>query len=190
MGAGLKTPGLRRAPRLGISRKTGDLMRLAGGCRNGEACGLIRQSTGNLTSCCGRRHGRRRLGGTAWLPPARASRCGVKSSYERNPHPAMRGAQGRMWRKASQYGLHRLGYTRAAQPGTQGSQRASVRQPPKPGRFGTRPATRPCEAVIVSNHKSKRCGEGNTASAHTAHHARRGASVLGVVAGPQGRLLT
>ncbi len=42
---------LRKAPRLGKSRKTGDLMRLAGACINGGACGLIRQYTGHLTNC-------------------------------------------------------------------------------------------------------------------------------------------
>ena len=41
---------LRKAPRLGKSRKAGDLKRLAGACINGGACGLIRQYTGNLTN--------------------------------------------------------------------------------------------------------------------------------------------
>ena len=45
MGVGLGRrlgPCLRRTPRLGKSRKAGDLMRLAGACTNGGACGLIR----------------------------------------------------------------------------------------------------------------------------------------------------
>jgi len=41
---------LRKTPRLGKSRKAGDLKRLAGACINGGACGLIRQYTGNLTN--------------------------------------------------------------------------------------------------------------------------------------------
>lgn len=44
--------GLRKVPRLGNSRKAGNLKRLAGVFPNGEACGLIRQYTGNLTSRC------------------------------------------------------------------------------------------------------------------------------------------
>lgn len=43
-------PSLRKTPRLGNSRKAGDLKRLAGACINGGVCGLIRQYTGNLTN--------------------------------------------------------------------------------------------------------------------------------------------
>ena len=38
-------PAYARLPRLGINRKVGDLMRLAGACINDGVCGLIRQYT-------------------------------------------------------------------------------------------------------------------------------------------------
>jgi len=81
MGARLgQAPGrcLRKAPRLGKSRKAGDLMSLAGACRNGGACGLIRQYTGHLTNrspCCARclcADEDQRGGGAAWLSSVRA----------------------------------------------------------------------------------------------------------------------
>lgn len=75
---------LRKVFCLGIIRKIGDLMRLAGACINDGVCGLIRQYTGNLTS----RHLYNILlynKGTAWLSSVRALMCGVKSSNEQNP---------------------------------------------------------------------------------------------------------
>lgn len=83
-----------RAPRLGNSRKAGDLMSLAGARTNGEACGLIRQYTGNLTSHntgparCLRVDEDGPCAGAAWLSSVRAVRRGVGSPNERNPSGA------------------------------------------------------------------------------------------------------
>lgn len=83
---------LRKTLRLGNSRKAGNLMRLAGACINGGACGLIRQYTGNLTSRSRRgspafymppRNPLRR--GAAWLSSVRVVRCRINFSNERNP---------------------------------------------------------------------------------------------------------
>jgi hypothetical protein len=96
MGAGLGRslgPNLRKAPRLGKSRKAGDLKRLAGARINGGACGLIRQYTGNLTSrsrsfnitvCKFLENGGRV--GAAWLSSVRAVRRGIELPNEQNPH--------------------------------------------------------------------------------------------------------
>jgi len=95
MGVELGVPdsSLRKTPRLGNSRKAGDLKRLAGACINGGACGLIRQYTGNLTSrrcpssviiCISSRVGGHR--GAAWLSSVRVVRCGIELPNERNPH--------------------------------------------------------------------------------------------------------
>jgi len=99
---------LRKVFCLGIIRKIGDLMRLAGTCINDGVCGLIRQYTWNLT----RRRwffNKRNYTGTAWLSSVRALEWDVKSSYEQNPHFNYFN-----WGlKSSQYGLYRLGDTRA-----------------------------------------------------------------------------
>lgn len=82
---------LRETLRLGKSRKAGDLMRLAGACMNGGACGLIRQYTGNLTSRSDGRSWGLRLNehisynGAAWLSSVRVARCGIELPNERNP---------------------------------------------------------------------------------------------------------
>lgn len=82
---------LHKTFRLGKSCKTGDLMRLAGVCINGGACGLIRQYSGNLTN--------RRLFstqififcsetkciGAAWLSSVRVLRCNIDLFNEHNP---------------------------------------------------------------------------------------------------------
>jgi len=152
---------LRKTPRLGKSRKAGDLMRLAGVCINGGACGLIRQYTGNLTNrrlpgaqifkFCGQT----RCTGAAWLSSVRVSRCGIELPNEHNP-PQLglllaqysrlkRGVNWERlfgldssrpkvysWKKSSQYGLYRLGYTRATRGETTGRDNESFSKTPNP----------------------------------------------------------
>lgn len=145
---------LRKTPRLGKSRKAGNLKRLAGACINGGVCGLIRQYTGNLTS-------RSYSGSSAFYvpidnPPVRRCCMAVVSSCrgvwhwvaKRTQSAKLRGskysrsisrqldtnklivnvkhqrkfeAQRHSRRqKSSQYGLYRLGYTRATRAATKG----------------------------------------------------------------------
>lgn len=147
MGAGGRPPRRRRAPRLGNSRKAGDLKRLAGACCNGGACGLIRQYPGHLTCRRGGLHARLHVAGAgppagaAWLSSVRAVRRGLGSPNERNPagrgwaslasRPAAPPARPRR-RKSSQYGLDRQGHTRATRGGPTGRQGDSRREPPTP----------------------------------------------------------
>jgi len=154
MGAGGPPPRLRGAPRLGSSRKAGDLKRLAGARWNGGVCGLIRQYTGHLTSRSGgprprwRGDGGGPPRGAAWLSSVRAVRRGLGWPNERNPRgrfpgaasPLMAGELGLAagprpvgagaWRKSSQYGLHRLGHTRATRAPATGRRGEGRSDPP------------------------------------------------------------
>lgn len=127
MGTGPCDPYLRKVPRLGINCKIGDLMRLAGACINDGVCGLIRQYTGHLTKLP-KRPPTGRLSGTAWLSTARAAGFGVKSSNERNPRWGLF-APTRC--TSSQYGLLRLGDTRATRGGDRGLRCCNAERFPK-----------------------------------------------------------
>ena len=98
----------------------------------------------------------RRAGASLWGSPALAPATG---------DPTLR-------RKSSQYGLYRLGYTRATRAEPTGRDGESLNYPQRQPQFGLRAATRTHEAETVSNRASKRHGEDHPSSAHTAHHAR------------------
>jgi len=115
-----------RASRLGNSRKAGDLMGLAGARTNGEACGLIRQYTGNLTSHCTGPAQRLCVvvggsdAGAAWLSSVRAVRLGVGSPNERNLPGA--GGPSRLQSSQRSYPLGPVRAWAPAQPSCRGSQ--------------------------------------------------------------------
>ena len=167
MGAGGGPPRRRRAPRLGDSRKAGDLKRLAGACCNGGACGLIRQYPGHLTRRRGGLRPRSHAAeagpppGAAWLSSVRAVRCGLGSPNERNPPggggagpagaPAAPPSRPRR-QKSSQYGLDRRGHTRATRGGATGRLGDSLREPPTPPPVPTArrtPCAKPKPLVIA-----------------------------------------